>query len=108
MNDDDFIRAIRAHRGDEQQRLVYADWLEERGDADRAEWLRIGCELARLSATAQRRPGLLCRRQEFRARCNGAWVALVSESLAPVDLTASLALGDLRGFLEAFTWVNSK
>src|SRR5262249_17672416 len=31
-------------------RLVYADWLEEHGDADRAEFIRVQCALARLPA----------------------------------------------------------
>lgn len=41
MNDDkDFIRAILADPADDTLRLVYADWLEERGDP-RAEFLRL-------------------------------------------------------------------
>ncbi|MBL8796587.1 MAG: TIGR02996 domain-containing protein [Planctomycetia bacterium] len=44
MNDADFILTILSRPGDEQLRLVYADWLEERGDA-RAEFLRRESEL---------------------------------------------------------------
>jgi uncharacterized protein (TIGR02996 family) len=38
-----FLRAIATARSDDAPRLVYADWLLERGDADRAEYLRLIC-----------------------------------------------------------------
>src|SRR5437870_2473886 len=44
--EDAFIRALRADPGDGALRLVYADWLEERGDREcglRAEYLRREC-----------------------------------------------------------------
>jgi uncharacterized protein (TIGR02996 family) len=41
MNDDRaFIQSIQEHPDDDSRRLVYADWLEERGDA-RGEYLRL-------------------------------------------------------------------
>lgn len=36
-----FIRAIQESPQDDSLRLVYADWLEEHGDAQRAEYLRL-------------------------------------------------------------------
>ena len=39
-----FLAAIRAVPDDDLPRLVYADWLEEQGDADRAEFIRLSCE----------------------------------------------------------------
>src|SRR5262245_23761249 len=43
MSDEDaFIQAILADPGDNAARLVYADWLDERGDP-RAEYLRRLC-----------------------------------------------------------------
>ena len=45
MNDHEaFLAAIRANPGDEAPRLVYADWLEERGDP-RGEYLRLEHQL---------------------------------------------------------------
>src|SRR5262249_2329375 len=35
-----FLRDIRESAEDDTPRLVYADWLEEHGDADRAEFIR--------------------------------------------------------------------
>jgi uncharacterized protein (TIGR02996 family) len=43
-----FIRAIEAEPDDDAVRLVYADWLEENGDADRARFIRLQCEHHRL------------------------------------------------------------
>ncbi|MDB5313612.1 MAG: hypothetical protein JWO38_7814 [Gemmataceae bacterium] len=40
-----FLAAIRANPDDDTPRLVYADWLEEHGDPDRAAFIRVQCEL---------------------------------------------------------------
>ena len=40
-----FVDALRAAPGDALARLVYADWLDERGDP-RAEFLRLSCRVA--------------------------------------------------------------
>ena len=42
----DFLRAIRADPDADAVRLAYADWLEDDGDADRAEFIRVQCALA--------------------------------------------------------------
>jgi uncharacterized protein (TIGR02996 family) len=41
----DFVAAIRERPGDDARRLIFADWLEERGDR-RAEYLRFAVEIA--------------------------------------------------------------
>ena len=48
-----FLAAIVADPDDDTARLVAADFLEENGDADRAAFIRIQVELARLEATGQ-------------------------------------------------------
>jgi uncharacterized protein (TIGR02996 family) len=40
-----FVRTIAEDLYDDAPRLVYADWLEEHGDPDRAEFIRVQCEL---------------------------------------------------------------
>ena len=45
-----FIAAIRANPEDDLPRLVYADWLEENGDAARAEFIRVQCRLSQIEA----------------------------------------------------------
>jgi uncharacterized protein (TIGR02996 family) len=43
-----FLQTIRESPDDDTPRLVYADWLEEHGDADRAEFIRLQIERSRL------------------------------------------------------------
>ncbi|MGL6094372.1 MAG: TIGR02996 domain-containing protein, partial [Fimbriiglobus sp.] len=43
-----FLAAICAAPDDDLSRLVFADWLDENGDPDRAEFIRVQCELAGL------------------------------------------------------------
>jgi uncharacterized protein (TIGR02996 family) len=40
-----FLRAIRANPEDDTLRLVFADWLDEHGQPDRAEFIRLQVEL---------------------------------------------------------------
>jgi uncharacterized protein (TIGR02996 family) len=48
MTEDAFIRAILASPQDDAPRLIYADWLEERGDP-RGEYIRLLYALERLA-----------------------------------------------------------
>jgi uncharacterized protein (TIGR02996 family) len=43
-----FLGAIRAAPADDALRLVFADWLDENGDAEHAELIRVQCRLSRL------------------------------------------------------------
>jgi uncharacterized protein (TIGR02996 family) len=43
-----FLAAINANLDDDTPRLVFADWLQENGDEDRAELIRIQCALYRV------------------------------------------------------------
>lgn len=43
----DFMRTIIAAPNDDQPRLQLADWLEENGEPERAEFTRVQCELAK-------------------------------------------------------------
>lgn len=46
------LTAIRANPDEDTPRLVYADWLDENGQPDRAEFIRLQCELAQLTDTS--------------------------------------------------------
>lgn len=47
MNDGDaLLAAILAHPDEDTPRLVYADWLQERGRGERAELIRLQCAIA--------------------------------------------------------------
>jgi uncharacterized protein (TIGR02996 family) len=46
MNERDaFIRGIAANLYDDAPRLAFADWLDEHGEHERAEYIRVQCEL---------------------------------------------------------------
>ncbi len=42
-----YLRGILEHPADDFRRLIYADWLEENGQADRCEFIRLQLELAK-------------------------------------------------------------
>jgi uncharacterized protein (TIGR02996 family) len=68
-----FLAAIRATPGDAGLRLVYADWLEERGDP-RAELIRLQEEMATLLPSGDRYASLKPRRAELRSRTEVSWL----------------------------------
>jgi len=41
-----FTEAIAANPQDDTLRLIFADWLQEHGEEDRAEYIRLACEMA--------------------------------------------------------------
>ena len=43
-----FIRAIIAAPDDDTVRLAFADWLDDRGETERAEFIRLQCHIASL------------------------------------------------------------
>lgn len=45
--DDALMRSIRAAPDDDAPRLIYADWLDEHDQPERAEFVRVQCELSR-------------------------------------------------------------
>ncbi len=63
-----FLRAIFADPGNGLPRLVYADFLEERGEADWAELIRVQCELRQLADAPLDSDQQFCRVAELVAR----------------------------------------
>jgi uncharacterized protein (TIGR02996 family) len=65
---DGFLDAICAAPDDDTPRLVFADWLEEHGEPERAEFIRVQCRIAReplACVTGRPLPGY----GDFTARC---------------------------------------
>jgi uncharacterized protein (TIGR02996 family) len=64
-----FLRAICDNPTDDTARLVFADWLEEHGDADRGEFIRIEVQIANRGPDdeigGRRRAALFARRAEL-------------------------------------------
>jgi uncharacterized protein (TIGR02996 family) len=70
---DALLAAVHADPHDDGPRLVYADWLDEHGDPERAEFIRVQCELARASEDDPRRPTLEGRERLLLSRHGKAW-----------------------------------
>jgi uncharacterized protein (TIGR02996 family) len=68
-----FLRAILDSPNDDLPRLVYADFLEESGEADRAEFIRIQCELATVGFSRERRNALESRERELLTKYVEVW-----------------------------------
>src|SRR5947208_13340491 len=67
------LQAVIERPEDDAPRLVYADWLEDHGDPDRAEFIRVQCELARLPPDEPRAFDLRWRQEELLADHGPAW-----------------------------------
>jgi uncharacterized protein (TIGR02996 family) len=70
-----FLGDIVANIDDDTPRLVYADWLTENGRDDRAEFIRVQVERARLPAWDAAQVRLRLREQELLAQHGEAWLA---------------------------------
>ena len=57
-HDDPFVESIVEAPDDDAPRLIYTDWLEEHDDPDRAAFVRVQIELARLPEGDPRREEL--------------------------------------------------
>jgi uncharacterized protein (TIGR02996 family) len=69
-----FLESIRANPSAKTVRLVYADWLEERGDP-RAEYLRVLCEWLLCRPGEDQR--LIVRERDLRAGLSRRWLARI-------------------------------
>jgi uncharacterized protein (TIGR02996 family) len=74
MDETAFLRTIHDHPGDDGPRLVYADWLDERGDP-RGPWLRLEVERTGLPPADPRRAILFSRLEAQRPQFDPGWLA---------------------------------
>ena len=114
MDGSAFIAAIRSAPSDPTVSLVYADWLEDRGDR-RSELLRVWCELNQVSHAAERFRPLLRSYRELWSATDPGWVLelgdirpWVSQRLAEELVRGYLRYvegrgGDRRGVIEGET-----
>jgi uncharacterized protein (TIGR02996 family) len=70
-----FLDDIVANIDDDTPRLVYADWLTENGQDDRAEFIRVQVERARLPAWDAAQVRLRLREQELLKQHGEQWLA---------------------------------
>src|ERR1051325_120601 len=69
-----FLQDIKQNPDDDAPRLILADWLDERGEEDRARFLRAQVELARRADDAPRRGELRRQERELRHRHEYTWL----------------------------------
>lgn len=72
---DDLLAAIAANCDDDAPRLIYADWLEENGQPERAELIRVQCESARLPTGSPRQQELVARANQLLKANVRQWTA---------------------------------
>jgi uncharacterized protein (TIGR02996 family) len=73
-----FLDEIARNPRDNTPRLVYADWLEERGDP-RAEYLRAEIELAAMKPRTRKAAGPTRRLMAARAKVDPGWLARLEQ-----------------------------
>ena len=78
MNHIDFLQAIRADPDSDAPRLIYADWLEEQGDSERAEFIRLQCQIDNLSAADPVRLDAKVRAQRLLVKNEKTWLGFVT------------------------------
>ena len=90
-----FLRAIQANQSDATAKLVYADWLDERGHHDKAEYLRLAPGPHLESAQAQARRHAL-------ERVLSVWVGLVNGVVPVWDAATMYGIGRLHGLFAGY------
>jgi uncharacterized protein (TIGR02996 family) len=84
-----FLDAIHARCHEDGPRLVYADFLDEKGDSERAELIRLQLAMARMTEEHPLRPELANRILELRTSNTSRW----SEHLADLVISADFRRG---------------
>jgi uncharacterized protein (TIGR02996 family) len=101
MNERAFIAAIVADPDDDAPRLIYSDWLDEQGQSERAEFIRVQCTLWQ----AQDLPEDLvdtAKEEEFRSREQQFLDGGLSSALGAENLRKYKPVWR-RGFVHAIT-----
>src|SRR5436309_1823467 len=78
-----FLADILEHAEDDTPRLVFADWLDDHGDHDRAEFIRLQIETARLSQDEPRRAALVQRTKMLLNAHRKTWLQEVAAWARP-------------------------
>lgn len=103
MSDEaEFLRAIQANPADNTAKLVYADWLEERGESEKSEYLRLHVT----AGGAFKNWNEQALRFNLLARRHRVWVELVRGTAPLWDAVTAFTLGRLQGLLDGYASLN--
>lgn len=86
----EFLQAIRNDPANSEQRLIYADWLEERGDPH-AEYLRVQVEISRAVSDGQSPEQWIDRERRLREILSPEWISVcrrLTTEPRPFDVAA--------------------
>ena len=101
MSRDALFQAILANPEDDAVRLVYADWLDEHGNAARAEFIRVQIRLAQLAPCDLEWPSLRQRELTLLQEHRRTWEAELPELPDDDDEGCWLSWGAFRrGFID--------
>jgi uncharacterized protein (TIGR02996 family) len=78
-----FLKAIGEEPDEDAHRLVYADWLDDHGDSERAEFIRVQCALEKMGPDDPRRPDLAKRERALDEAHHEAWFDELPEWARP-------------------------
>jgi uncharacterized protein (TIGR02996 family) len=93
------LRAICDNPDEDTPRLVFADWLQENGDEERAEFIRLQCEAARLAADDGRLEELIRRAGGLQRQFGKRWL-----NELPVPDKAQIGWKEAPGWLDGETF----
>jgi uncharacterized protein (TIGR02996 family) len=74
-----FLQAIQEAPDDDVPRLIFADWLDDNGQGERAELIRLQCALAAMPSGDPERPGLLLRERALLDAHAAGWLGAFHE-----------------------------
>jgi uncharacterized protein (TIGR02996 family) len=73
MTEEALLTAVSENADDDAPRLIYSDWLEERGHSERAELIRLQCRLTRLDRRDPLTKPFRVRAKQLLGRFEQAW-----------------------------------
>lgn len=76
---EEFLQQITVDADDDALRLVFSDWLEEHGEFDRAEFIRVQVQRASLPSWDAAQVGLKIREQELLRKHSETWLREMPE-----------------------------
>jgi uncharacterized protein (TIGR02996 family) len=94
MLDEGFLRAIAESPNDNVRRLIYADWLEERGD-ERGEFLRLAVSVTMTDSNDASTTARLARFQELRSQMPVDWLRATCAMLVEDDVREAVFRSEL-------------
>jgi uncharacterized protein (TIGR02996 family) len=78
-----FLKAIGEEPDEDAHRLVYADWLDDHGQPERAEFIRVQCALAKMGLDDPRQRRLAAREQALYQAHQRTWLGELPEWARP-------------------------